>query len=309
MVPLESEFGWSRAVISAAVAVNIALFGLIGPFAASVMDRWGLRRVVLGALALLAASVAVSTADAHRVAAAAAVGRAGRHRHRRHRRWCWPRWSPRAGSTQRRGVVLGALSAANATGQLVFLPLLAGVVETQRLAHRGADRRRGRRGGLRRSCSCSCATGRATSACGRTARRRTPCRRPGAPPLAPLAALAHASRTQGVLGARRHVLRLRREHQRPDRHAPHLGLPRRRHPGDALGAAAGADGHLRHPRHDGLGLADRSLLGAAPAVRLLHAARPVAALPAGDAAQPAAPDSACSRSSTGSTGSPRCRRP
>ena len=47
MVPLEQEFGWSRAVISAAVAINIALFGLIGPFAASVMDRWGLRRVVL----------------------------------------------------------------------------------------------------------------------------------------------------------------------------------------------------------------------------------------------------------------------
>ena len=41
MVPLESEFGWSRAVISASIAVNIALFGLIGPFAASVMDRWG----------------------------------------------------------------------------------------------------------------------------------------------------------------------------------------------------------------------------------------------------------------------------
>ena len=40
MVPLEAEFGWSRAVISASIAVNIALFGLIGPFAASVMDRW-----------------------------------------------------------------------------------------------------------------------------------------------------------------------------------------------------------------------------------------------------------------------------
>ena len=46
MVPLESEFGWSRAAISAAVAINIALFGLIGPFAASAMDRWGMRRLV-----------------------------------------------------------------------------------------------------------------------------------------------------------------------------------------------------------------------------------------------------------------------
>src|SRR5215208_7994685 len=61
MISLESEFGWSRAVISAAVAVNIALFGLIGPFAASVMDRWGMKRVILCAIALLASSVALST--------------------------------------------------------------------------------------------------------------------------------------------------------------------------------------------------------------------------------------------------------
>jgi len=39
IIPLEREFGWSRTVISAAIAINIALFGLIGPFAASVMDR------------------------------------------------------------------------------------------------------------------------------------------------------------------------------------------------------------------------------------------------------------------------------
>src|SRR6476646_9483458 len=61
MVPLEAEFGWNRAAISGAVAINIALFGLIGPFAASVMDRWGLRRVILLALGLLSISVASST--------------------------------------------------------------------------------------------------------------------------------------------------------------------------------------------------------------------------------------------------------
>src|SRR6476620_2613166 len=61
MVPLETEFGWSRAFISASIAVNIALFGLIGPFAASVMDRWGLRRVVLGALVPMATAVALSS--------------------------------------------------------------------------------------------------------------------------------------------------------------------------------------------------------------------------------------------------------
>jgi len=65
MVPLESEFGWSRAAISTAVAINIALFGLIGPFAASVMDRLGMRRVTLAALALLAVSVALTTQMKH----------------------------------------------------------------------------------------------------------------------------------------------------------------------------------------------------------------------------------------------------
>ena len=53
IVPLEQEFGWNRAVISLSVAINIALFGLIGPFAASVMDRFGLRRILLAAIALL----------------------------------------------------------------------------------------------------------------------------------------------------------------------------------------------------------------------------------------------------------------
>src|SRR3954452_14092770 len=61
MVPLEGEFGWTRATISFAVAINIALFGLIGPFAASLMDRWGLRRLVLCALVLLSFSVALTT--------------------------------------------------------------------------------------------------------------------------------------------------------------------------------------------------------------------------------------------------------
>jgi MFS family permease len=53
MVPLTEEFGWSTAAISVAIAINIALFGLIGPFAASLMDRLGVRRLILCALALL----------------------------------------------------------------------------------------------------------------------------------------------------------------------------------------------------------------------------------------------------------------
>jgi predicted MFS family arabinose efflux permease len=127
MISLEGEFGWSRAVISGAVAINIALFGLIGPFAASVMDRWGLRRVVLAAIALLAVSVALTT--------------------RMQNQWQLTLlWGVLVGTgtgvtsmvlaaiianrwfDERRGLVLGCLSGANATGQLLFLPLLASLV-------------------------------------------------------------------------------------------------------------------------------------------------------------------------------------
>jgi sugar phosphate permease len=128
MVPLETEFGWSRTAISGAVAINIALFGLLGPFAASFMDRWGVRRVVLSALALLAVSVALTT--------------------RMHAQWQLTLlWGVLVGTgtgvtsmvlaaiiatrwfDAQRGLVLGMLSAANATGQLIFLPILARVVE------------------------------------------------------------------------------------------------------------------------------------------------------------------------------------
>ena len=127
IVPLEEEFGWTRAIISGAIAVNIALFGIIGPFAASLMVRYGLRRVVLTAVAVLAFAVAASslirqpwqlflcwgllvgtgTGVTSLVLAAVVVNR----------------WFE-----QRRGLALGILSAANATGQLVFLPLLATLV-------------------------------------------------------------------------------------------------------------------------------------------------------------------------------------
>src|SRR5262249_61130061 len=54
IVPLEREFGWSDAQISSALALRILLFGLFGPFAAALMNRFGVRRVVMCALALVA---------------------------------------------------------------------------------------------------------------------------------------------------------------------------------------------------------------------------------------------------------------
>src|ERR1700693_854136 len=128
MVPLESEFGWTSAAISLAIAINLALFGLIGPFAASLMDRWGLRRILLCALALLTMSVALTTfmrtqwqltllggvcvasgTGVTSIVLAAVIAN---------------RWFE-----QHRGLVLGVLTAANATGQLLFLPVLARLLE------------------------------------------------------------------------------------------------------------------------------------------------------------------------------------
>ena len=65
MVPLEAEFGWTRVSISAAVAINIALFGLLGPFAASIMDRWGVRRVLLDRARAARRGGGAEHADAH----------------------------------------------------------------------------------------------------------------------------------------------------------------------------------------------------------------------------------------------------
>src|SRR5215472_19014583 len=62
IVPLEDEFGWSRATISFALGINLLLFGAIGPFAAALMDRFGARRTITLALAAAAVSVVLTPA-------------------------------------------------------------------------------------------------------------------------------------------------------------------------------------------------------------------------------------------------------
>jgi sugar phosphate permease len=128
IVPLQQEFGWNRAVISIAVSINLILFGLTGPFAAALMDRVGLRAVTVGALITVATGallttlmnapwqlyllwgvvVGLGTGCMASVLAATVAGR----------------WF-----VQRRGLVLGALTAAGATGQLIFLPGLASLAQ------------------------------------------------------------------------------------------------------------------------------------------------------------------------------------
>ena len=91
MVPLQEEFGWSRATISAAVAINLVVFGLSGPFSAALVERVGLRRVVTVALALIVARAALTPLVVAAVAAVPAVG-PGRPAPRPARsRPCWRR--------------------------------------------------------------------------------------------------------------------------------------------------------------------------------------------------------------------------
>jgi MFS family permease len=129
IVPLEQEFGWSRASISLAVSINLVLYGFLGPFSAALVDRLGARTTMLCAMATLAVGVSLTAlmnatwqlvllwgvvvgAGSGMIALALAATVVNR-------------WF-----ADRRGLVMGVLTASTATGQLVFLPFLALIVQT-----------------------------------------------------------------------------------------------------------------------------------------------------------------------------------
>src|ERR1700754_3079202 len=135
IVPLQTEFGWSTAEISSALSIRFVLFGLMAPFAAALMNRYGLRNVALTAqlvvvsgllaslfmtkvwhlMLLWGVVIGLGTGMTALVLGATVAAR----------------WF-----VARRGLVVGILSASVATGQLVFLPLLASL--TERLGWRPA---------------------------------------------------------------------------------------------------------------------------------------------------------------------------
>ncbi|WCD86341.1 putative MFS-type transporter YhjX [Streptomyces xanthophaeus] len=126
--PLHEEFDWSRGTIAFAVSVNLALYGLTAPFAAALMDRFGIRRVVALALVVIAGgSVATvwMTAPWQLVLFwGVVVGLGSGSMALAFAATVTGRWF-----TARRGLVTGILTAAGASGQLVFLPLLSWLVE------------------------------------------------------------------------------------------------------------------------------------------------------------------------------------
>jgi sugar phosphate permease len=126
--PLSKEFGWDVEQISSALALRFALFGLMGPFAAILMERFGVRNVVVTALTLVAAGMALATqmtqlwqlvlfwgimlgvgSGMTALVLSAVVSN---------------RWFD-----SHRGLVVGLLTASSATGQLIFLPVGAWLVE------------------------------------------------------------------------------------------------------------------------------------------------------------------------------------
>lgn len=128
MVPLQDEFGWSRGVLSIAVGVNLVLFGLTAPFAAALMDKFGIRKVTAVALTLVAAGSGLTvfiTADWQLVLLwGFLVGLGTGSMALVFAATIANRWF-----VKRRGLVMGILTAGSATGQLIFLPVLAWVAE------------------------------------------------------------------------------------------------------------------------------------------------------------------------------------
>jgi MFS family permease len=127
--PLEAEFGWDRASIATAVSLNLLLFGAMGPFVGRWMDRYGPRRVAIGAVSLLTLGAIATTTmttlwqlDLYwgMIVGMGAGGVAMVLVGSVVNRWF----------DQRRGLITGVLGAANSTGQIIFVPLIAWLAVT-----------------------------------------------------------------------------------------------------------------------------------------------------------------------------------
>ncbi|MDQ0201444.1 MFS transporter [Neobacillus ginsengisoli] len=124
ILPLESAFGWDSMSTTFPLAFNLALYGLCGPFAAAIMEKYGIKRVMVCSLTMLVVGtglsawmkniweftllwglvIGIGTGFTSSVLGAVITNR----------------WFK-----ERKGLVIGILTASGATGQLVFLPLLA----------------------------------------------------------------------------------------------------------------------------------------------------------------------------------------
>lgn len=124
MLSLEQEFHWGRETVSGAVALNLFLFGLSGPFLGRLMDLYGTKTITLFMIVLVMLGAAGSTlfmkepwqlyllwgvligagsGGTSMIMGSAVVNR----------------WFHK-----RRGLALGILGAAFSSGQLIFTPII-----------------------------------------------------------------------------------------------------------------------------------------------------------------------------------------
>ncbi len=126
--PLSTEFGWSTEQLSSVFAVRFALFGLLGPFAAVFIGRFGLRGIMVTAASFIALAMVLATQVTQlwqlfllwglvlgcgTGLTALVLGAMVANR-----------WF-----TSNRGLVVGLFAASTATGQLIFLPIAAWMIE------------------------------------------------------------------------------------------------------------------------------------------------------------------------------------
>src|SRR6202167_5858780 len=279
IVPLQKEFGWSTAQISSALSIRFVLFGLMAPFAAALMNRYGLRNVTLAALLTVVSALVTSLAMTQvwqlMLLWGVVIGIGTGMTALVLGATIAARWF-----AAQRGLVVGILTASVATGQLVFLPLLASITE---------------RMGWRIAVGLICVMlGVAAFAVLMLMRDRPsdvglrPFGDDGTQPLpAPAQQRAdHGGSTwraarcrqkPGVLDSVFHVLHLRRQHQRPGPGAFDSDVPRFRHSPGSGREPACRHGHIRFLRHYRFGLAVGPLRQPISAVLVLRPARPVAA--------------------------------
>jgi MFS family permease len=125
--PLESEFGWSRALIASAISMNLLLFGVAAPISGFLLDRYGPRKVMLGSLLLLIIGVSGTVAVTQfwqfflvwGVIVGIGAGGVGSVL----TATIGNRWF-----IARRGLALGILGSASSTGQLIFLPFFMAMI-------------------------------------------------------------------------------------------------------------------------------------------------------------------------------------
>ncbi|BCW37225.1 MFS transporter [Arthrobacter sp. StoSoilA2] len=128
MVPLQQEFGWSTTVLSLAVSINLVLFGLTAPFAAALMERFGIRKVTALALCLIglgsALTVLVNQSWQILLTWGVLIGLGTGSMALVFAATIANTWFAKS-----RGLVIGILTAGSAAGQLVFLPFIAALAQ------------------------------------------------------------------------------------------------------------------------------------------------------------------------------------